>query len=195
MIMSSYLAGTNISVLHLSECPAPHSFQTKLLNCSLVQPFGIIKLRSQFTLGSPLGRYTLKYHLRASPCTSVTLSLMLTISYQDTAPIHWPQPQRMIYIYGKLIVNFSPRNSRWLFMLSHTAEEDSKQWDSRAGKAWILRADLKAGKSATVELSFLRCILHKLMSGQLMWLPAKRDAVFHFQNGFPRAVTFSVSDC
>lgn len=29
--------------------------------------------------------------------------------------------------------------------------------------------------------------------GQLKWLPAKRDSVFHFQDGFPQVATYSPS--
>jgi len=52
-------------------------------------------------------------------------------------------------------------------MTSHAAEEDNKQRTSRTiteRKARILWADLEAGTSATLELSFLRLIIQSCVS-------------------------------
>lgn len=156
-------------------------------------PFDIIKLGSHCTLGSSLGHYMLK-----NPSGLLPADLLL-------CPQSWLFPTELLllfpghshswYTHGKQIGTFSPNNSRWFLMLRHTAEEDTKQWDSRKiteGKAWTVWADLKGGQSATLELRFLRLIIQSVC-WQLKRLPAERDAMFHFQDGFPQVATYSPS--
>lgn len=86
----------------------------------------------------------------------------------------------------------SPSNSRWLFMLKHTAEEKSKLRDSGTeGKAWILHADRKVGSLVTMVPGFL-ILLHKVLCQQLKRLPANRDSLFHFEDGFPQVATYAL---